>query len=161
MCKVTWINTGTFSLYLIPWALRSLISRARDNRQNHLDAESRPLTVKKKGLPTSSGNHTPEYRESLERDVQSPLLEQEITQDITPGCQPASNLVPLSHTSRPTMNTNDSIRTFGSQDATQADDLTPLTTLETAKLGCVFSMVWFAANYFGNVSLSYTNVASL
>jgi solute carrier family 35 protein F5 len=25
----------------------------------------------------------------------------------------------------------------------------PLTTYETAKLGCIFSLIWFAANYFG------------
>ena len=65
---------------------------------------------------------------------------------------------------RPPLPANTSTRTFGSQDLIidkDNDDLTPLTTFETAKLGCIFSIVWFAANYFGNVSLSYTNVASL
>lgn len=46
--------------------------------------------------------------------------------------------------------TSGSIRTFGSQDAQSSDeDLEPLTTVETAKLGCIFSLLWFAANYFG------------
>lgn len=51
-----------------------------------------------------------------------------------------------------------SIRTFGSHDAIALDeDLDPLTTLETAKLGCIFSVLWFAANYFGTTAV-YMNL---
>lgn len=50
---------------------------------------------------------------------------------------------------RPLLTSANSMRTFGSHDVTLEVDSTPLTTMETAQLGCVFSMLWFAANYFG------------
>lgn len=77
---------------------------------------------------------------------QSPLLEE--------GREPErgrrSQHEHRSRQNRPEMRTANSIRTFGSQDIVATEeDLRPLTTVETAKLGCIFSLLWFAANYFG------------
>lgn len=77
---------------------------------------------------------------------QSPLLVEGREQ----GTAPFSHQEPTTRPARPAIQSANSIRTFGSQDIVATDeDLRPLTTAETAKLGCIFSLLWFAANYFG------------
>ncbi len=108
---VTYLNIGTFSLYLIPWTIRRYFSRRRSMQEE--------AKIK-----------------AIDRE---PLLEP----------------VP----------SNTSSSTVTSESLSNSDDLSitlrePLTIRDTAQLGFAFSFLWFLANYFGNLSLSYTNVPS-
>lgn len=140
--QVTWINTGTFSLYLIPWAARTLLDHSRKSLRAMSISDSLPTSAARKTIANDdsrSGSLEPDQEgiELIRRSVRSPLLNQVEEHE-------------RSEQHRPPLLTEHSIRTFGSQDAVTADsDLEPLTTMETAKLGCVFSLIWFAANYFG------------
>lgn len=175
--QVTWINTGTFSLYLIPWALRSTFSarKAKQGNGDHGRSGSEDA-----GNDEYRSEHSDASQEELpltDHSAQSPLIGQGQNSLLVPETAQPSVRGASATSGRPRLATANSIRTFGSQDVVARDDLTPLTTIETAKLGCVFSMLWFAANYFGqcprkkssfvmltwlgNISLSYTNVASL
>lgn len=127
--QVTWINTCTFSLYLIPWAVRSAVNQTRRRK-------TRIKTPKVTGELRSANELDTDGTELIDRSTRSPLLAQEDEDDQESGQVPLLS--------------NHSIRTFGDHDMQTTDsDLEPLTTLETAKLGCIFSLIWFAANYFG------------
>lgn len=142
--QVTWINTGTFSLYLIPWFLRSVFSKTNGRGRGRLgpktpeqDHQSKVGDDRRSAIPGDNNDielMDPSTRMPLlAEDRQSRSVREEHIQGLMPNL-PSTN----------------SVRTFGSHDAfLPGDDLQPLTTLETAKLGCIFSVVWFAANYFG------------
>ncbi|BFZ55268.1 hypothetical protein PYCC9005_002308 [Savitreella phatthalungensis] len=131
---VTWINTGTFSLYLAIFALR------------HLWRDLAPLELQRSAANLIGTLRKRESDSIMSNDSSptTPLLSDD------PSVRPR----------RPPNQSRPSILTFRSEDELLRDSDAPLSTLETAKLGCIFSILWFAANYFGNLSLAYTNVAS-
>ncbi|ORY86247.1 hypothetical protein BCR37DRAFT_209512 [Protomyces lactucae-debilis] len=185
---VTWINTGTFSFYLIPWALRSIFKKApkkdeqakdshttlgRQQNRVRYDRVSTEDTAIKPDIEEERRSADPED-EGIEltsnSNAASPLLRSptarrplavhgHATEARGSHSHDLHRSAPFEHRLRSGTMT-DSIRTFGDQDVIDCSEHEPLTTYETAKLGCVFSLIWFAANYFGNISLSYTNVAS-
>lgn len=100
---VTFINTGTFILYLVPVGLRRWQS-------------SKPSAQ----YVTRIGTWTNETRASEYGAIAS-------TDTVVP---------------------------------TQESSLAPMTERETVRVAFYFCFIWFFANYFSNIALSYTNVAS-
>ena len=146
---VTWLNTGTFSFYLVAFALRRgwrayAPESVRDGAGRLYEAIRRTKSLD--GMVHNAGEH--DNQEPVPTGISSPLLQE----------GDASHR--SRHHARPTMDSRPSVLTFSSEDRAASDAASPLTALETAKLGCVFSLLWFAANYFGNCSLAYTTVAS-
>lgn len=147
---VTWINTGTFSFYLLAFGARALWREYAPRRLRSGAGRLYKAIRRSKSwneLRSGSGNGGDEA--SACTGARSPLLRNSSDDSITQ----------TRHT-RPPLRSRPSVLTFGSEAQPAGDTAAPLTAAETAKLGCIFSILWFAANYFGNCSLSYTNVAS-
>ncbi|CAG8709848.1 9638_t:CDS:2, partial [Dentiscutata erythropus] len=126
---ITYINTASFSLYLLAFFL--FTKKRSIDKQRIIDF-----------------NHA--LYDSASRSSAESISEHSAKSDeITPIEQCASTAPQKSHSH---VDPHDLLLS--------AHDEQKLSKQEVAKLGLTFCMLWFAANWSGNASLAYTNVAS-
>lgn len=132
--SVTYINTSSFAIYLIPWAVKRFVLR----RAQHANDHSQCVVVWSR-CQTKVLTHTHHCNSrGYEAVAAVDTLE-----------APTSALI--SNFRAPSIN---------AEDVRAPDDLDPLTTRQTAQLASVFCLFWFIANWSVNASLQFTSVAS-
>lgn len=155
---VTYANTSSFTLYMLPFifALRS----RREGRRRTRDGERKSVWAKLGfALPASPRSLSPtsEEEESLIASRERPAAGHRL-RPVSPDARPR-----LGQGGRPSSIDGRRPVTTAVVDApttTAAAALPPLTLRETAILAAQFTIVWFLANYCLNASLALTSVAS-
>ncbi|TFY83768.1 hypothetical protein EWM64_g233 [Hericium alpestre] len=132
---ITYMNTSAFSLYLIPFLIRSLWKRHFGNSD---DVERRQP-----------------------RDEYQPLVsEEDIPDDILPTVRRRSRGGRDDELKCTTAQSPRNLYVPFEGPKLHVIPLPPLTIRETAKLASIFCFFWFVANWSLNASLDYTSVAS-
>ena len=171
---VTYANTSSFSLYLIPFALGSSIQRGRSRRTRLQEREKESFWVKLGfALPERRGSTA-----SSRRNSSSPLAAEEPSSGyrstrlrppspdplqvsrsrFVQGGRPSSidGRRPIARMEPEVVELDEDMRVA----PRTAAALPPLTLRETAVLAGQFTLVWFAANWSSNAGLGMTSVAS-
>ncbi|RIA99704.1 hypothetical protein C1645_811053 [Glomus cerebriforme] len=152
---ITYINTASFSLYLLYFICnkkRPIDKQSITEFNNALyDALSRS-SVDSSERPSSSNDGMNEVQENIMLQPESSEANLGLTND-------DSFFVRLQRTSH--NETSDSHPHIDPHDILSSTrDEEKLTTLQIAKLGLTFCILWFAANWSTNASYAYTSVAS-
>ncbi|KAI9164316.1 hypothetical protein H9P43_008145 [Blastocladiella emersonii ATCC 22665] len=172
---VTFINTASFSLYLVPVAIRAAFrSRRRASKSERGaaaidDVESSPAAaaVSRATTPVASDTQPllrpPTATPSVSTGQSYATF---VNDELAPPPPPSSVQDDLLSVKTSATRANSpvsgapSVVPVADEPAEQQTELPPLTTYETAKLSFQFCGLWFFANYSTNVSLGMTNVAS-
>ncbi|KAJ3812265.1 hypothetical protein F5876DRAFT_37837 [Lentinula aff. lateritia] len=130
---VTYLNTSAFSLYLLPFLIKSFLPKITTTWRFRKTARyERPFPIPFGSQ--DSGQYEPLHSEGVYADDNSVEV-----------CHQLLELVRLNpYVFRPSENS----------------ELPPFTVRETADLAFIFCFIWFAANWTLNASLDYTSVAS-
>lgn len=143
---VTYLNTSSFAVYMIPFAC--VLSRRKQQGKGQ-EAES---TWSRLGFHLPRGSL---WRKSNSNATYSAVPSSDTERDVN---TPASRLLQEEHSARPS--SIDGRRPRHAASATFERDCSPLDLHETAILALQFMFVWFLANYCLNLSLKLTSVAS-
>ncbi|GJJ69067.1 solute carrier family 35, member F5 [Entomortierella parvispora] len=144
---VTYVNTASFSLYLLGplfrhWLKRS--DRAWPWSSQHSEASSKSVSDSSSGEPnartTSYGSVS--QTGSLDSNQTLPTTSHSLVGTTAPYV------------------TDDNEDATLEQGSIQSEDEPPLSHREIAELSFAFCILWFAANWATNASLAYTTVAS-
>jgi solute carrier family 35 protein F5 len=144
--RITYLNTSSFAVYLIPAAWRYYKNGGRSSRGRSSSTAS---------YASYGGAYTPipddepmQQRERLELEVETVPVMFPLTRSVSPS-SPRASLAPLA---------DDSLYT---EPAGDAGPLPKLTIRETAVVAAWWSAVWFLANWSLNASLAWASVASV
>ncbi|OCT44919.1 putative vacuolar membrane protein [Cladophialophora carrionii] len=134
---LTYLNTSTFMLAMIPNLIRTAYRRHRDRGDLYDTIRSSVLrSISKEGYRPLPDNDT------VQEDSQGDDSESEIS----------------IHKRRTADRSTVGDRDFGSHDVREEGEV--LGIIPTARLAFTFCMLWFGANYFAMSCLQYTTVAS-
>ncbi|BFZ59557.1 hypothetical protein YB2330_000568 [Saitoella coloradoensis] len=158
---ITYINTGTFALFLIPFAFRRWRKRRAAKK-----AGAQPGVVFWAQTPSPAQSiHTGDLEAwDAEQEERRRRKTQRALEGAAADLDVRSRTPLLSRTSSPEpLHRSDSYQSSLSSITPTNNTPNPadkLTTKETIRLAFTFSLLWFFANYFGNASLAYTTVSS-
>ncbi|KAL7752348.1 hypothetical protein RI367_002394 [Sorochytrium milnesiophthora] len=167
----TYLQTASFSLYLLPVLLKAVWNRCR-GEQHHRRRRSLYHALPDSTLSRASSKLSLDLECSFTRNQStyytsaSPTAE---TSDHFSDSDAEQHDDERKERSRghstvdarlPLLSREPSITAVHDSNVPSAADLAPMTVRETAWLSCNFCLIWFAANYANNASLGLTNVAS-
>ncbi|GAO45778.1 hypothetical protein SAICODRAFT_17875 [Saitoella complicata NRRL Y-17804] len=156
---ITYINTGTFAFFLIPFAFR----RWRERRAAKKAGAAQPGVVFWAQTPSPARSiHTGDLEAwDAEQEERRRRKTQRALEGAAADLDVQSRTPLLSRTSSPEpgpLHRSNSYQSSLTSKAPTTSD--KLTIKETIRLAFTFSLLWFFANYFGNASLAYTTVSS-
>ncbi|GAA98818.1 uncharacterized protein L969DRAFT_18434 [Mixia osmundae IAM 14324] len=131
---ITWICTSTFSLYLVPEAIRCC-HRRRNSELSPSDLHSSPVLERRRGSSSS---------EARRRTKLLPDGTQYAQVDQQPRPDRAARSVSLTRSDKTVEEAHND----------------KLSVRETAQLAAFFCVVWLAANWASNSALAFTSVSS-
>ncbi|CAO3572146.1 unnamed protein product [Mortierella alpina] len=143
---VTYVNTASFSFYLLGPLLRHWYDSCRWSRSGTKPGSKKDLADEHEHaqtLPTSRSYGAMSQSSSLDQQYSAPAAQ--------PTAEVRAVVAP---------STQSSAESVLEQGSTHHQEEQPLNHREIAELSFAFCILWFAANWATNASLAYTTVAS-